>query len=827
MLTSNVSTEMPTSVEPKIYPPWRDADVNVKVLLSQYGYNPEHPKMVSTPIPAEKFFIIDADSQAIVHEGKLVKTNGDLGDYWQGDFSHFSTPGQYYIKINAYRSFGHFRIQAHLWDNLIKYSAWYYFGVRRIGENNVMGHLGDFRLVNWEHGRIPTAQGDQYKYIGRSWGDGDDGRVYVNTSLVIAQYCALKESKPFWDQGDWIYSQVRWGLDGVFSFLEKDSVLKYILDAWDHQWATFDNKLYSGDEKKLVSCFDSEATGQEYNHSNVEVITTSLLLGPAYSVVLFSDRDPDFFNRVKEFVILGYEKLDQMYKPFPQKYSLGAWIWLSLLMWKITGQDRYRDRAISEMERMMALQQIVFAGDENFKARGWFRKSAGDCGSPGGEKPEQEVMLTPWIYQSLFMLIENFPEHPQASKWKASILMYAEDYLMSIAKNNAFSFTPMKAQALTLKRQVGTKNSLAYQYFGSIGRQFHQIGNAAFMLKTGKLLQNQALIDAAWRQIFWFSGHNPSGYGFIHGFCTNINSGQYYPDYLGLAFPGGTNNGPVGNAEDFPDFEKYNEYYGYGNLNVLWLATVIGASKFESPLELWPKEILETPHTADPENHPRQGFPLRVKGGFTQQFTAIVQNDSENNVEWRVNDIKGGNDALGRISENGNYCAPFVKEPLQVFISALSLKDKSVHSETPLTIMPAPAQVQNLRASTVQGKVLLSWDPLNENVSGYTIWKRLPIGKSMVGTIFEMVGAVSHTERQYQYPNEKIHHYEDNLLPEGTEFVVKAYHAKYDPSFKYTEDGAPFSGLSAGWMRTERPSPEKIYGFGPDSNITTFISHSL
>ncbi|RAV05041.1 hypothetical protein [Paenibacillus sp. YN15] len=41
----------------------------------------------------------------------------------------------------------------------------------------------------------------------------------------MAQYCLLKETKPFWDKTDWIYEQVRWSLDGVLTFLGKNGLL--------------------------------------------------------------------------------------------------------------------------------------------------------------------------------------------------------------------------------------------------------------------------------------------------------------------------------------------------------------------------------------------------------------------------------------------------------------------------------------------------------------------------------------------------------------------------------------------------------------------------
>jgi hypothetical protein len=802
-------------------PAWRDADTGVSVLLSQYGFNPEHPKTVTCANAADRFEVRRAVDHSVVFSGSLVQVSGDFGTFWQGDFTSLTTTGSYYIQIGEQRSPGAFSIRPNLWDDLLKASSWHYFGLRRMGEDSIMGSHGDFRLVNWEHARLPTPEGDRYKYLGRAWADGDDGRIYPSASLVVAQYCALKDTAPAWDNGDWIYSQVRWGLDGALSFLEKDGHLRYMQYFMDHQWETYDNRFFSGDEKPLVDFLDGEATAQEYDHTNLEVIHTSLLIGPAYAVCLYQERDPAFFARVAALVQRGYDAINRQFRPYPLKYSLGAWVWLNLLMWRMTGEETYRERAIAETDRLMTLQQTEPAGDDTFSARGWFRRSMHSSSNPWGEKPEQEVMITPWTYQALFHLIAACPDHARAPAWREAVRMYARDYLLAISRRNPFGYTPMKVETLTLKRQLGASSGLAYQYFAAIGRQFHQIGNAAFLLAAGKLLNDQELIDAAWKQMFWFSGHNPAGYGLIHGFATNVNSGQYYPDELGRAFPGGTINGAVGDEHDNPNFEKYHEFYTYGNISLLWFATVAGATRFSQPLELWPSEIREAAHTADPDNHPRISFPLRMKGGFTYPFMAVVRDDPMNAVAWQVEGIVGGSDAVGTISDDGRYRAPEVTSEQQVTISAIAKRDPAIRAQTRVTIMPAPRQVEGLALAMRDGRAELSWQALPGNVTGYTIWKRLPIAAETAGTIFEMVGATAAEQTSYAYPNDRIHHYQDGLLPAGTEFLVRAYHAHFDPTHVYTEDGKPYSGLSAGWMRGQVPSPEKIYGFGPDSDVVT------
>lgn len=800
-------------------PSWWHEGCESRVLVCQYGFHPGHPKHVHFPTAAAGFEVRSAVTDRTVFSGPLLPVHGDFGMFWRGDFTALTEPGEYYIKIGNERSPGFFRIGERLWENLQKCSAWYYFGLRRMGEDNVVGNLGDYRLVGWEGARIAAKDGDRYKYLGTAWADGDDGRIYPSASLVVAQYCALKETNPAWDNCDWIYRQVRWGLDGALSFLEKNGRPRYLLESFpEHQDKTFDNRFFSGDEKYACDCFDERRSTNEYSATeNHEAVFTSLLLGPAYAACLFRERDPEFFERVRALVAIGYRRITEEFQPFPHKYSLAAWVWLNILMARLTGDESFRAAAVAEADRLLDLQQTDAAGGADFAASGWFRRDASSTRNPWGEKPEQEVLLTPWIYQCLFELLRGCPQHANAPRWREAIRRYAKDYLVAISRRNAFGFTPMKAEkdpAPGLKRKHG---DLGYQYFANIGRHFHQLGNAAFLLQAAQLLGDREIADAGWKQVFWFSGSNPLGRALIHGFGANNTSQQWFPETLGRAFPGGVCNGAVGDDKDDPDYTRYNEYYTYGNLNVLWLATVIGGSRFDRPLELWPAEIREASHAGGPERHPHVSFPVRMKGGFAYGFLGYGADERPADLRWSVNGVEGGDETCGRITREGVYLAPRVDRETEVTV-AVESRGGAPRAETRVTIMPAPERVANLRYRVDGNKVHLSWDPLARNISGYTIWRRLPVEKETAGTIFEMVGASAPPETAYVYPNDRIRYYDDDAPLDGMEFVVKAFHARQDPSFAYGED-KPGGSFWAAWMDTQNQSPDRIYGFGPPSDI--------
>ncbi|WP_159885096.1 cellulase N-terminal Ig-like domain-containing protein [Paenibacillus puerhi] len=791
-----------------------DYDPDVRVLVSQLGYHPEHRKQVvylfGGTAAADTFEVLRADSGEAVFTGALTIVEDDFGIVQVGDFSEWTGEGEYRVRIGTDYSFRTFHIREHLWGEYQKLIALQYFGARRVGEDSVVGDYGDTMAVRWDDAR--TADG-QYRYIGKGFADGDDLRRFCNASLIVAQYCLLKRTDPFWDTGDWIYEQVRWGLDGVLSFLGKDGLLRHGLHIRtpDIHYGT-DGRFESGDEGLLIDpIHDEEENAYEYSTLNEEVIHTSLLIGPAEACLLYGERDPEFFERVKQLVIRGYRSIEQRFSPYPAKYSLSAWMWLNALMHELTGEALYKERAMEEAGRFMQLQVKDWHGDGILNARGWYRYTGSpdndpwigitprygkyssldsETRSPWGEKPEQEIMIVPWLYQGLFRMLDLFgDEEIEAGKqWRASIESYARDYLLAISKQNVYGLTPMKVGSAGLIRQKGT---LSYQYHGEIGRMFHQLANGALLMKAGRLLGDRELLDAAWNHAYYFTGCNPLGIGAIYGLSGNIPSQQYKADTVGKAYPGAVCNGfnCISGSNDHAQFQ-YWEFYGYANLASLWFATEIGSRRFAGELELWPSEITEALHSASPEEHRRHTLPVRVKSGFTYRFAALPGNTEAEEqdlrqLEWLVNDTVGGNVHIGTVSPDGVYTAPYVEEERVVVVGVRYIDNLSVRAATEVTVMPAPHQAVQLSGRTDGQGTILEWIPVTGNVTGYTIWSRQSVSEQSVGTIFERIGFI-------ELPEASSYEVKDNPLP-GTEYLVKAYHRQGD----------------------------KNYGFGPESNIVT------
>ena len=76
-----------------------------------------------------------------------------------------------------------------------------------------------------------------------------------------------------------------------------------------------------------------------------------------------------------------------------------------------------------------------------------------------------------------------------------------------------------------------------------------------------------------------------------------------------------------------------------------------------------------------------------VRFNRTKQFTATVQNSSNQSVTWKVNGVTGGNSTVGTISTSGLYRAPAsVPNPAMVTVSATSVADPAKSASATVTV---------------------------------------------------------------------------------------------------------------------------------------------
>jgi hypothetical protein len=80
-----------------------------------------------------------------------------------------------------------------------------------------------------------------------------------------------------------------------------------------------------------------------------------------------------------------------------------------------------------------------------------------------------------------------------------------------------------------------------------------------------------------------------------------------------------------------------------------------------------------------------------VEVGHTFQFHYSVSNSTNTACTWRVNDIAGGNAAVGMIDAGGLYTAPAaVPNPAQVTVKAVAVADATKSDTATVTVLPPP-----------------------------------------------------------------------------------------------------------------------------------------
>ncbi|MGC1581485.1 MAG: IPT/TIG domain-containing protein [Candidatus Acidiferrales bacterium] len=91
-----------------------------------------------------------------------------------------------------------------------------------------------------------------------------------------------------------------------------------------------------------------------------------------------------------------------------------------------------------------------------------------------------------------------------------------------------------------------------------------------------------------------------------------------------------------------------------------------------------------------------------VRAGSTQQFTATVTGEANNNVTWSVNAIVGGASATGTINTSGLYSAPSsVPNPNSVTIQAASATDSSLSSSVTVDVLNPIPSISSVQPSTI------------------------------------------------------------------------------------------------------------------------------
>jgi len=488
--------------------------------------------------PSSKFHLLN-EKEEIVYTGEgLLLEDG----FMQLDFSEFNTPGYYTLRTGNITS-KPFAIGENAWLA----TAWRtlnFFFAERCGYDQAGIHQACHQDVVCVHpdGRRIAVNGGWHDAADLTQGVGNTARGGM-AMLELARAVEHKNRELYHR----LLEEARWGLNWTLKTRFGDGYRHggLIIGIWT------DNITGTKDD------MESKASNNPANN----LIAASYC---ALAVPFYEDNDPVFARWCKNSAIEDFKFATEQLNPSTStsnEVELYAQATVSAMhLYRLTREPSYLDRAARYAQIVMECQQVERRRDWSLPLHGFFYETREkERILEFFHRSNEELMV-----KGLSMLLQEAPEHSQASAWKKSCLAYA-DYLHDISKmigpygilpaavyelNNAdFSGIYHEGERVGLpsmeEYNAQVKNGIplseefylrrfpvAYQFRG-----FHAVlmgkAKAAFILSD--LFDDPELKNIATRQLEYIVGYNPFAMSTIYGdgYDYPLLYGAYAGDVVG------------------------------------------------------------------------------------------------------------------------------------------------------------------------------------------------------------------------------------------------------------------------------------------------------
>jgi hypothetical protein len=560
---------------PEVVSGWTPAEN--RIIYSTTGYRPDSKK--SAIVRAGKhdgtFSLLDYnDNQQVVYTGEVKRVKSPLGSFETVDFSDFRKEGEYLIKVGDVVTPFPFYINTNVWEN----SAWRltnFMFVERCGYPVPEKHGACHADLNGEHnGHLFTANG--------GWHDAADmSQVALQTGETAFAFFEMAQKAKEKGNADLylrLMEEAQWGLDYIMKTRFGDG---YRIQAW---WTNLWTDGYIG-------TIDDAEGRQIYIHNGA--FENFLLAGiEAYASIVI-EKDPMLKENLRKIAKEDFEfatkRFDEVeYNNFfgenedraatTQSQYMATIAWAAGMLYKLTAEPYYAAKAADAIKYTIQCQRTEPLKDKNKTCGFFYRNLTKRSIVHFAHQSRDNVFM-----QSLVLLCETQPAHPDYPTWVNAIKLYGE-YLKNITQYiQPYGMLPSGVYHIDEARRDSV-NFHAYKeqlengfkldkehYLRAFPVWFSFKGNAAVHLSTGKsaalcgkFLNDPALIDIAEQQLFWIAGKNPFGQSLIWGEGSN-----YMQQYTAL--PGETvGEIPVGIQSRFNEDTPYWPQFNTATYKEVW-----------------------------------------------------------------------------------------------------------------------------------------------------------------------------------------------------------------------------------------------------------------
>jgi hypothetical protein len=574
---------------PEVVSGWKPAAERVIFSTTGYGTDSRKTAIVNVAGHGGKFQLVDDKTAKPVYEGKVVAEKTHIGNFETIDFTEFTAPGRYRLKVGGVTTEA-FHIDENIWDD----SAWRvtnFMFVERCGYPVPGKHSDDHTDLHAEHnGKIYPLHGGWHDAADMSQQTLQTGEIAYN--MIEAALNAKRKGNV--DLHLRMMEEAMWGMDYMLKTrlgdgyraqtwgtnLWTDGILNTVDDADRRRIRVhnraFENFMFAGIEAYASQAVENDPVMAEY------------LLKAAREDFGFAKRRFDAEGGFAE-LLSGGGGGDHAAMASQSQY-MACVSWAASHLFKATGDKYYADIAADAIRLTIECQRTEPIGGKD-GIRGFFYRDPTRRSIVHYNHQSRDH----YYMMALTALCETQPSHADYAKWANSIALYGE-YLKKIMRHVApYGMVPSGIYNINEATadpegfyiaQVGVRSGQEQNYREQLlnGQKldkehylkvfpvwFSFRGNTAVNLATGKnaalcakFLKDKELRQIAEEQLFWVVGKNPFGQSLIWG--EGSNYAQQY-----TALPGETvGEIPVGMQSRFNEDTPYWPQFNTATYKEVW-----------------------------------------------------------------------------------------------------------------------------------------------------------------------------------------------------------------------------------------------------------------
>jgi hypothetical protein len=502
-----------------------------QVILNHVGFLPDSAKFCLVPGNAQTTFTLaDVSSGKPLRTGKLLPRAGDLGNFCVGDFSDFQQSGTFEIRADGFGP-ASFSISADAYLPCVQKSI-EYFATQRCGDSKT-GHHTPCHL---DDGR--RQDNGEHRDVTGGWHDACDLRKWVNATIygMIGLSRVFEILGPQKVNAQRVVDELRWGNQYFLKMQEPDGFLMDYCGGddgnnyTDTRTGTRDDRVIHTDPCELPAQFNFVAA-------------------QAAMIRLTRAADPAYAKSCEEAAVRCLDWCVNKRSPRAAT-SLSTAVIACVQLHRTTEQERFAELGASFADRLVELQ--VKQGSVN----GFFRAA------PDRPEPYREIMNGNLPLTALCEVLEQFPKHAAADRWKQSLRLHVQ-HLVTISQRSPFGTIPF---GLYAEKDPGGNRRIGdywYRWFMKpngetrasdwwVGINAHLASNGVGLARASRILSDPSPGQLAQRQLDWILGSNPFNASTVTGVGRNqpalFVTSEFRP--ATPLIPGGVMNGLGGDAND-------------------------------------------------------------------------------------------------------------------------------------------------------------------------------------------------------------------------------------------------------------------------------------